>query len=186
MSDDTLASDGEREQAVARLRDASAEGRLTLDELAARTGSAYAARTHGELVAVTADLPAAAAPTGAPAPRRPSRLPGLVLGIFAPVGRRRRWRLRARTLVFTVFAPATLDLRVATFEAEVPTIVLLSVFAPVTITAPEHVEVDTFVLPIFAPLRESGDPGILAPAAPRVRVVGLSVFAPVFVKYAKG
>jgi len=112
-------------------------------------------------------------------------VPGLVFGLFAPVGRR-RWRLRAQTVVLTVFAPAKLDLRTATFEADVPTIVLLSVFAPVTITVPEHVEVETYVLPIFAPLRESGEPGTLPPAAPRVRVVGLSVFAPVFVKYSKG
>jgi hypothetical protein len=184
MSDELLASDHDREQSVARLREASAEGRLTLDELAARTGSAYAARTQGELVAVTADLPAAQAAT--PAVRKRSRMPGLVLGIFAPIGRRRRWRLRAQTLVLTVFAPATLDLRTATFEAEVPTIVLLGVFAPVTITVPEHVEVDTMVLPIFAPIRERGEPGLLPPGAPRVRVVGISVFAPVFVKYAKG
>ena len=175
-----LASDGDREQAVARLREASAEGRLTLDDLAARTGSAYAARTHGELAAVTADLPAT------PAVRKRSRMPGLVVGIFAPLGRRRRWRLRAQTLVLTVFAPVSLDLRTATFEAEVPTIVLLGVFAPVTITVPEHVEVDTTVLPIFAPIRERGEPGLLPPGAPRVRVVGISVFAPVFVKYAKG
>ena len=57
MSDELRTSDAERETAVARLRDASAEGRLTLDELALRTGSAYAARTHGELASVTADLP---------------------------------------------------------------------------------------------------------------------------------
>jgi hypothetical protein len=186
MTDELLASDADREHAVGRLREASAEGRLTLDELAVRTGSAYAARTHGELVAVTADLPAVQTVASAPAPRRQRRLPGLVLGIFAPVGRRRRWRLRAHTLVLTVFAPATLDLRTATFEADVPTIVLLSVFAPVTITVPAHVEVDTTLLPIFAPVRELGEPGTLAPVAPRVRVVGLSVFAPVFLKWAKG
>ena len=183
MSDEILASDGEREQAVARLRDASAEGRLTLDELAARTGSAYAARTHGELVAVTSDLPAA--PTTAPARRKQRRRLGLVLGIFAPVGRRRRWRLRAQTRVLTVFAPATLDLRQATFEADVPTIFMLSVFAPVMVTVPEHVEVDTLVLPIFAPVRDRGEPGLLPPNAPRVRIVGISVFSPVFVTYAK-
>ena len=180
MSDDLLASDADRERAVARLREASAEGRLTLDELATRTGSAYVARTHGELVAVTSDLPAVVS-----APRKPSRLPGLVLGLFAPVDRRRRWRLRAQTLVLTMFAPAALDLRTATFEADVPTIVQLGVFAPVTITVPEHVEIDTTVLPIFAPIRELGEPGALAPGAPRVRVVGISVFAPVFLKWAR-
>jgi hypothetical protein len=182
VSDGLLASDGDREQAVARLREASAEGRLTLDELAARTGAAYAARTTGELAAVTSDLPAAPVP----GTRKERRLPGLVLGLFAPVGRRRRWRLHRHTLVLTVFAPATLDLRTATFEVDVPTIVLVGVFAPVTITVPEHVEIETTLLPIFAPLRELGAPGALAPAAPRIRVVGVSVFAPVFLKYAKG
>jgi hypothetical protein len=182
MSDELLASDGDREHAVARLREASAEGRLTLDELAARTGAAYAARTHGELVAVTAGLPAA----GAPPPARRRAFPGLVLSIFAPVSRRNRWRLRRQTLVFSVFAPVKLDLRVATFDEGTPTILLLSVFAPLTLIVPEHVEIDTLVLPVFAPIREIGSPGALPPAGPRVRVVGLSVFAPVFVRYATG
>ena len=53
MNDELRVSDVEREQVVARLREASAEGRLTLDELASRTGSAYVARTRGELVQVT-------------------------------------------------------------------------------------------------------------------------------------
>jgi hypothetical protein len=52
------ASDAERERAVARLRDASTEGRLTLEELAHRTGLAYAAKSHAKLERVTADLPA--------------------------------------------------------------------------------------------------------------------------------
>jgi len=43
------ASDAEREQTVATLRDASAEGRLTFEELADRTALAYRARTNAEL-----------------------------------------------------------------------------------------------------------------------------------------
>ena len=66
MSDETFASDAERELAVGRLREASAEGRLTLEELSARTDAAYAARTHGELVQVTAGLPALGAPRRRP------------------------------------------------------------------------------------------------------------------------
>jgi len=37
-------------------------GRLTRDELDARTGQALAARTYADLAALTADLPAADAP----------------------------------------------------------------------------------------------------------------------------
>jgi hypothetical protein len=180
VSDEQLASDAERETAVARLRDASAEGRLTLDELSARTGTAYTARTHADLVAVTSDLPALPA---APAPRR-SWMPSLVVGIFAPVSRRKRRRLRAHTIVFSVFAPTALDLRPAVFEGGTATIEILGVFAPVTIVVPRHVEVDLTVLPVFAPVREIGDPGDLPPGAPRIRIVGIAVFAPVFVRYA--
>ena len=63
------ASDAERERAVEHLRAASAEGRLTLEELSERVTAAYEARTDQELDALTDDLPieADAAP---PASRR--------------------------------------------------------------------------------------------------------------------
>lgn len=180
MSDELRASDDERERAVARLREASAEGRLTLEELAARTGDAYTARTRGELVRVTADLPAAA-PTSPPA--RAREWPRVVLGLFVPVVRRKRRRLGRRTVVLTVFAPIALDLRSATFEHEHASITVLSLFAPVTVVVPEHVDVDFGVLGVFAPVDEQGSPGALAPAAPRLRVSGVSLFAPVFLRY---
>ena len=46
----------ERDQAVATLRDAAADGRLTLDELDVRIGVAMAARTAADLRPVLADL----------------------------------------------------------------------------------------------------------------------------------
>ncbi|MDQ4117024.1 MAG: DUF1707 domain-containing protein [Actinomycetota bacterium] len=52
-----LASDGERERVAHRLREAAAEGRLTLAESDERQASAYAARTRDELVPLVADLP---------------------------------------------------------------------------------------------------------------------------------
>jgi hypothetical protein len=41
------ASDAEREATVERLREATAEGRLTFGELTERTGAAYTATTRG-------------------------------------------------------------------------------------------------------------------------------------------
>ena len=85
-SDDAMrASDSDRELAAEVLRDAYAVGRIDLEEFHKRAGSAYAAKTWGELRDLTADLPtgqllphaaSAAGPhTGAarldPAPRRP-------------------------------------------------------------------------------------------------------------------
>ena len=51
------ASDAERDAVAARLREAHAEGRLTLDEFAERLDAAFAARTRGDLAVLTRDLP---------------------------------------------------------------------------------------------------------------------------------
>jgi hypothetical protein len=180
MSDELLASDAEREQAVARLREASAEGRLTLDELAQRTGDAYAARTHADLVHVTAGLPPAKH-GASPAPR--SERAKLVLGVFAPVRRKGRWRLARRTIVVSLFAPAWLDLREATLEdGETAEITVVSVFGPINLRVPERVALETSVVAIFGPVHETGAAGPVSPAAPRVRVNGLSLFGPTFVR----
>ncbi len=64
------ASDDERESAVSRLREHGAAGRLDLDELEQRVGAAYAARTHGELGALLADLPGTTRPRPVASPPR--------------------------------------------------------------------------------------------------------------------
>ncbi len=51
------ASDSDREQVAERLRHATAEGRLSADELDQRLEALYAARTYSELDALLADLP---------------------------------------------------------------------------------------------------------------------------------
>jgi hypothetical protein len=64
------ASDRERESAVAVLRMAAAEGRLTIEELDERTAVAYAAATRGELDSLLDDIPDAVLE---PVPRDPAR-----------------------------------------------------------------------------------------------------------------
>jgi Domain of unknown function (DUF1707) len=51
------ASDTERDSVVDILRDAYAEGRLTLEEFSERTSAAYASKTWTDLRELTADLP---------------------------------------------------------------------------------------------------------------------------------
>jgi hypothetical protein len=51
------ASDADRERVAHTLQTALSEGRLTVDEFDERIGTVYAARTYGELAAVTDDLP---------------------------------------------------------------------------------------------------------------------------------
>lgn len=60
------AASADRERAVDVLKAGFAEGRLSQEEYNDRMGRAYAARTYGELIALTADLPAGAVPTAWP------------------------------------------------------------------------------------------------------------------------
>ena len=71
------ASDTDREDVVAVLREQVGTGRLTLEEFSQRSASAYQSRTVGELDALTRDLPGLA-----PAPvlaARPGLLPVLLV-----------------------------------------------------------------------------------------------------------
>jgi DUF1707 SHOCT-like domain len=52
------ASHADREQVIDVLKAAFVQGMLTKAELDARVGQAFASRTHGDLAAITADLPA--------------------------------------------------------------------------------------------------------------------------------
>ena len=94
---DLRASHADREQVIDTLKVAFVQGRLTKDELAARTGQVYAARTYTELAEMTADIPARL--TRARPPRHPWRatkiswlvvytliLPGLVTLAALPGG----------------------------------------------------------------------------------------------------
>jgi hypothetical protein len=86
------ASDEERERIVSFLRDKTAEGRLTADELDERVGRAYRAVTRAELQRLVRDLPDSPLGRRTPARRRHRgvmiagmagfaalRLPGLAL-----------------------------------------------------------------------------------------------------------
>ena len=55
------ASHADREQAIEVLKAAFVQGRLAKDEFDLRTGQTFTARTHAELAAVTADIPAGVA-----------------------------------------------------------------------------------------------------------------------------
>ena len=62
------ASDSEREETVARLHQALAEGRLDLAEIEERVATAYAVRHRDELPALLADLPQSGPVPGVAAP----------------------------------------------------------------------------------------------------------------------
>jgi hypothetical protein len=81
------AADVDREHVAERLRQATAEGRLTAEELEDRLATGFRARTYGELDALVADLPGptpARTRRGQLAPRISTRNP-LAVAIAVPV-----------------------------------------------------------------------------------------------------
>ena len=157
------ASDAEREQIVVRLRDASAEGRLTLEELADRTALAYRAQSHAELAPLTEDLPAAAAISR----RKPVRWTVVVIG---EAKRRGRWRIAGHTAVVMGIGDCELDLRQAELDGEAVTLTVVQLIGDTTIVVPHHVDVELSGLLLIGSKSDEGSEEDFAPSAPRVRV----------------
>lgn len=158
------ASDAEREQVVVRLREASAEGRLTLEELADRTALAYTARSHTELAPLTEDLPAT---TLRPSRRKPARWMGTLIGDVRRTG---RWRMSAKTRVAMVIGDCHLDLRTAELDGDEVTVTISQLIGDTTVVVPRHVDVE---ISGFFPIGEKsvvGSEEELPPAAPRVHI----------------
>ncbi|MBG6092396.1 DUF1707 SHOCT-like domain-containing protein [Actinomadura viridis] len=85
---DLRVSHAERDAVVEQLREAAAEGRLEIGELETRLEQALTAKTYGDLVPLTADLP----PVATPNDGKPLVLKGGVHGAT----RNGRWQVPAR------------------------------------------------------------------------------------------
>jgi hypothetical protein len=180
----TRASDSEREETVVRLREAAAEGRLTVEELGTRIDAAYAATTQAELEPLTEDLPALA--SSSMAVEGGGGGTRFLLGVFGGGDRRGRWRVAERVTVVNVFGGADLDLREATLAAPEVRITVVSVFGGSDIVVPEgvHVELSSFALFGGDDLRLEGPEP--PPGAPVVRVRTVSIFGGTDVKTRRG
>jgi hypothetical protein len=157
------ASDEDREHTVALLREASVDGRLTLEELADRTERAQLARTRPDLAELTADLPAAApARAAAPDTERNHVL-------FSAHARRGRWRPARSSRYLNVCGTLDLDLRQAVLPGPEIDLAVTSWFGTTTVLVPEGVEVELTGGGLGATRRVEveGTPG---PDAPVVRV----------------
>lgn len=180
---DIRASDAERDATIERLRDAAAEGRLTLEELTDRIEAAAQARTRGELDEVTRDLPAPGgiAVTGSAAPPVPAGR-AKQSSFFGDVRRSGSWTVPAAGRWETVFGDVVLDLR----EARIPSAELQidagTVFGDIDLLVPEGVIVEVRARTFFGDVRqEAGDTG--SPGAPRIVLVGATIFGDVRVRH---
>ncbi|MFJ7248381.1 DUF1707 domain-containing protein [Kitasatospora sp. NPDC098652] len=182
-------SDADRERVAELLRDAYAEGRLDAEEHAERIEAAYAAKTFGDLVPLTRDLPAhrsvsfdkpplgAAAPAPAPArPLPPARHEApSVVAIFGGASRKGRWRVGSHLTAFTAFGGVEIDLTDAVFESPEVEITVTAVFGGVDIRVPENVTLLGSGVGIFGGF-DVREQTAADPYAPVVRVKGLALF----------
>jgi Domain of unknown function (DUF1707) len=107
------AGHADREQVIEALKIAFVDGRLTKDELAARTGRALAARTRADLAALTADLPAESTAAGSALAGSAGADPALADPAGSPVPAIRRPMARAAVISGTCLAVAIAAMRLA-------------------------------------------------------------------------
>jgi len=175
-------SDADREATVLRLREAGGEGRLTLEELADRVERADAARTRGELDALTADLPAS---TGAArVPDAPHRERRWIVAIMGGEERKGRWRPARRTNAIAVMGGVDIDLREAEL-ADGAEILAIPVMGAVSVTVPEGVSVELSGFALMGGNSGPDDKVLPLPNSPVVRVRAFSLMGGVVVERKK-
>jgi hypothetical protein len=187
------ASDAEREAVVERLREASAEGRLTLEELTDRTGAAYTATTRGDLAPLTRDLPAPderraggpglAAADARPLPARPDARQGRVLAVLGDVERTGRWWPEDQLAATAVLGDVKLDLRDAYVPAEGVTITATAVLGDVTILVPAGVRVELTGTAVLGDKKLDVTPVPFDAPGPTVRVRGYAILGDIRVSH---
>ncbi|RKS10831.1 cell wall-active antibiotic response 4TMS protein YvqF [Nocardiopsis sp. Huas11] len=168
------ASDSDRERVLKVLRDATADGRLDLDEFEERSALVQEARTLGELPGVTADL--------VPADRQPIRLdPQPVIGLFSRVARRGRWVAMPGEMIAAVFGRVDVDMREALLLRNHHRVVVHAFLGRVEIDVPEGVEVRMTGWS-FLGRRSTNAQRSELPTPPVVEIDGFSVFGVVRVR----
>ena len=168
----TRASDRERDVVVQRVQDAFAEGRLDDAEFDERTRAALTARTHAELDALLADLPATpSAPGPAPAVPGPGRYS---IALKSSVRRAGRWRVPERYTTVVYKGGGWLDLRAAELSGPVTTFLAVAYKSQLTILVPPHVRVEMTGLGVSQDTQDE-DPGYRLPAdAPVIHIRGIA------------
>ena len=166
------ASDGDRDAAVEQLRAAAAEGRLTSEELTARTDAVRNAKTHGELAEVTADLPGR--PPSSPAVPATGRR--WIVSVFGDITRRGSWPTGNRMSPIAVFGDIDLDFRQATMPSGTVAINAVAPFGDIEVLVPDGVQVDVGGFTMFGSKKVEVRDAPTNESAAVVRVRGFSLF----------
>ena len=183
-------SDEDRHKVAEVLRHAAGEGRIDLEELDERLEATYAAKTYGELVPITADLPVAGTghPVPAPRPASPPAVHGPTydssFSIMSECSRRGVWEVPAKHNAFSLMGSVTLDLREARFTARETVIEAYALMAGIDIVVNPYTVVIVEGVGIMGEFNEARTKvaAQVGPHSPVVRVKGLALMAGVSVK----
>ncbi|PSK92315.1 uncharacterized protein DUF1707 [Murinocardiopsis flavida] len=172
------ASDSDRERVSEILREAAAEGRITLDELDDRLDRNYRARTYADLEPITEDLPvpretganvARTAPAGRVEPT------GETLELKAKAGtiaRRGNWRVPGSIVVANPYGDTRLNFREATFESSVVEIDLTASWGEAKFVLPDGASAEIDVDTSWFGSVDSRVPEVRTGPAPHFKITG--------------
>ncbi len=180
-------SDEDRHKVADLLRDAAGEGRIDLEELDERLEAAYAAKTYGDLVPITIDLPAHPQQPATPVPARKT-LPTTAtyensVAIMAGCTRKGAWLVPERHTAFALMGGVDLDLREATFAAKETVIYANAVMAGIDIVVDARTHVIVEGVGIMGAFDQARDkvPAEVTADSPVVRVKGVALMSGVTV-----
>jgi hypothetical protein len=173
-------SDAERDVTLRTLGDHAAVGRLTLDELEERSGQALAAKTRGELAALTSDLPVEGAQGSRSAPARardaqPKRPVRWMVAIMGGSHRRGRFRAVGSINAVAIMGGDEIDLREAEMEGGELTLNLFSVLGGANVYVPDSIEIDMGGFSILGGNEVKGSERLPRQGAPIVRIRGFGL-----------
>jgi len=190
-------SDEDRHQVAEVLRKAAGEGRIDLEELDERLEATYRAKTYGDLVPITADLPVRTTdalpgvPPVGPAAVRPHVGGAVVpavgyessLSFMGDCSRRGVWRVPETHTAFSVMGSVTLDLREAQFAAHEVTVNAYAIMAGIDIVVNPWTQVVVDGVGIMGDFSQARDktPAQISPTSPVVHVKGFALMAGVSV-----
>ena len=183
--DSIRVSDAERDATVRTLGDHAAVGRLTLDELEDRASRALAAKTRGDLAALTSDLPQETAQAGPPdvpqagppdVPQARVRKPvRWMVAILSGSHRRGRFRAVGSINAVAIMGGDEIDLREAEIEGGELTVNVFTLMGGANIYVPDSIDVETGGFSLMGGNSEVGSQRLPRPGAPLVRVRAYNV-----------
>jgi hypothetical protein len=187
------ASDSDRDRVAEVLREAAAEGRLSLDELDERLDVLYKTRTYAELEPITADLPeAGTSPAPAPAARSSAAYPpdrygghpsgSVAVAVMSGFSRKGNWVAPKEMTAIAIMGGGEIDLRDARFAEPTITIHAITIMGGIQITVPEDAHVQVNGVGFMGAFDDSRADGEGGPGGPHIIINGFAFWGGVAVE----